>query len=292
MSQPRFKVLTSGDTPADLMTMMVIERATGRCLGAVGASFFRPWVFPLYTPSGLTVLQEFPYEHPWHNGIFVAQHPVNIGERSANFWAVPLMRDFNDHLMTRIGRQNVQGEPDIEVEDERVTFTFRSIWRDEHEEPVLDEVRTVRFRALPDATVVDVTSRKLAAYGALEFPQTKFGSVGVRAEPRLLPPLGGAILADGGRRGEETLVDAQPESDFLAYEGQWPGQGTFGVCMVLPNPELRGPWFACDWGMAVYNPTYFAGLQVPKDAEWTVFLRVIAYDGPLTPTRAAEWQGM
>ena len=44
-------------------THMVVEAATGRCLGAVGANYYSTWVFPLYTPAGLTVVRaKRPYE--------------------------------------------------------------------------------------------------------------------------------------------------------------------------------------------------------------------------------------
>src|SRR5688500_13898876 len=74
-----FDVLVNRPGPGNPATQMVVERATGRFLGAFGTSFYRSWVFPLYTPSGLTVLQEFAYDHPFHNGLFVAQHPVHAG---------------------------------------------------------------------------------------------------------------------------------------------------------------------------------------------------------------------
>ena len=36
-----------------------------------------------------------------------------------------------------------------------------------------------------------MTSEKIATYGAATYPQTKFGSIGIRVEPRLLPVMGG-----------------------------------------------------------------------------------------------------
>ena len=46
----------------DQFGYLVTDPATGRCLGGVGANHYRPWVFPLYTPSGLTV--NFPLTTP------------------------------------------------------------------------------------------------------------------------------------------------------------------------------------------------------------------------------------
>jgi len=48
-----------------------------------------------------------------------------------------------------------------------------------------------------------MASLKTAAYGPAEFARSKFGSIGVRVEPRLLPALGGQVVSclDGNLRG-------------------------------------------------------------------------------------------
>jgi len=147
-----YRILQNSPGPGNPSAHLVCDGRTGRVLGGVGANFYRPWVFPLYTPAGLTVIQEFPYDHPFHNGIFVGQHPVNAGGRTGNFWAMPLRRSFDDAIQTKVGRMDVQGQPAADVGEEGVCFTFRSIWRDEDEQPLLDETRTIEFRATADAT--------------------------------------------------------------------------------------------------------------------------------------------
>ena len=67
-------------------TYMVIESASGRCLGGFGSNTQRSWVFPFYTPSGHTVIQEYAFDHPFHNGFFVGQSPVIVGGREGQFW--------------------------------------------------------------------------------------------------------------------------------------------------------------------------------------------------------------
>jgi len=196
-----------------------------RLLGAYGTNFWRSWIYPFYTPSGRTVVENFPFDHPFHNGIFVGQNPVKVGEREANFWAFPVKRGHDDHIMKKMGRMDPQGEPTAEVTDDGVRFALQSIWRDEQEAPLIDEQRTVLLRALPDATLCDMTSRKTAAYGAAEFARTKFGSLGARVEPRLLPALGGQVIGciDGElRRGTADEVANQKACDAVAYENDVP----------------------------------------------------------------------
>jgi len=272
-------------------------KAGNRVLGAYGTNFWRSWVYPFYTPSGRTVVENFPFDHPFHNGIFVGQNPVKVGNREGNFWAFPVKRSHGDHIMKKMGRMDPLGEPISEVADASVRFALKSIWRDEQEQPLVDEERTVLLRALPDATVCDMTSRKTAAYGGVEFAGTKFGSIGARVEPRLLRALGGQVIGCVSgelRRGTADEVANGKPCDAVAYENDVPGIGVFGIClMILDNsasPERRGPWFIRDYGMAMFNATLNEGIAVPKGGTWTAALRVVAYDGALTADRLAAWR--
>ena len=286
MTGPRYKVTVNE------RTHMVVECATGRWLGACGANFYRPWVFPLYTPRGSTVVREFPFDHPFHNGVFVGQQPVLAAGRTGNLWAAPPPRSFDDEVSKDVGRMDLpEGQPEVSIAADGVRFTFRSVWRDGQERPVIDEVRTIALRAVDDATVCDVTSEKIAAYGLAEYPRTKFGAVGARVEPRLLPLLGGVIIADAGRRGGAEVVH-EGESDFVAYENDQPGVGRFGLLMHILDEAVRGPWFIRDYGMAMYNPTWARSVRRAEGESWTVSLRVVAYDGALTEERARTWLGV
>jgi hypothetical protein len=243
------------------------------------------------------VIQEYAYDHPFHNGAFVAQYPVQVGERVGNFWVTPPRRGFHDPVYAKVGRVDAAMPPTVGISGEVITFTVNSVWRDENEEPLIDEVRTVSFRALEDATVCDMASRKVAAYGAVEFGKTKFGSIGARVEPRLLPSLGGQIIGclDGElHRGTADEVANDKACDAVAYENDVAGVGVYGLClMILDNSassDRRGPWFIRDYGLAMFNATRNASIVVPAGNAWTATLRVIAYDGALSAARLAAWK--
>lgn len=282
VEQARFLTVTNQ------RTHMVVERETGRCLGAFGSNFYRPWVFPLYTPAGQTVIQEFPFDHPFHTGAFVAQNPVVINGRSSNFWAMPPRRSWDDALFQDVGRIDTSNGPTTESHASGVRFALPCRWLDEDEAPILDEVRTVDLFTVNGATVCDVRSRKTATYGTVEFPQTKFGSIGIRVEPRLLPPLGGVVIADNERRGSADVVHEQ-DSTFVAYESALPGGGRFGVALSILEPNVTGPWFVRDYGMAIYNPTWREHIRIDEGQSWTIALRILAYDGDLTQDRILRW---
>jgi hypothetical protein len=243
------------------------------------------------------VVENSPFDHPFHNGIWVGQNPVKVGKREGNFWGLPVKRSHDDHIMKKMGRMDPQGEPVAEVTETGVRFTLKSIWRDDQEQPLLDEERTVVLRALPDGHICDMTSRKTAAYGAAEFPQTKFGSICMRVEPRLLPALGGRVIGclDGEFHfGTADEVANQKACDAVAYENDVPGLGVHGVCLMIldnsANPDHRGPWFIRDYGLATVNATQNEAIAVPVGGHWTAALRIVAYDGPITGERLAAWR--
>lgn len=279
------------------MGWLVVEKNTNRVLAGVGHNPHRAWTFPLNTPRGLNVAQEYAFDHPFHNGVFVGQGNVRSATRMANFWApAPDWRQPDNPIFQSLGTLKYGEAPSVTVHDDGVALEYRTTWLDCDRTPLLDERRTIRIRDLGDATACDVTSAKTAAYGDVEFGKTKFGSIGLRVQPQLLPPLGGQILAasDGKlRRGLADEVASGKACDFVAYEADVAGLGRFGVCMtILANSasERRdGPWFIRDYGMAMFNPTVQEAVQCPKGATWTCGLRVAAYDGALTPERAAAW---
>ncbi|MCG9129966.1 PmoA family protein [Candidatus Poribacteria bacterium] len=269
-------------------THLVVETNTGRCLGGIGANFYRPFVFPFYTPSGHTVIQEFAFDHPFHNGIFVGQAPVRVGDREAWFWGAPPRRSLTDRLFENLGRMDTQKEIEISLHSNGVRFQQNIVWRDANEEPLVDEIRSINLYAIDDGTVCDMTSDKIAAYGDVEYPQTKYGSIGMRVEPRLLPVMGGVVIGDNDRKGKVAIIDDNT-SKYIAYQNTLHQHGSLGVFMKILDDGLRGPWFIRDYGMALYNPTQTGSVETKSQDSWNIGLRFVAYDGELTANRAEDW---
>jgi hypothetical protein len=277
----------------DQFGFVVQHGETGRWLGGVGANYFRSWVYPLYTPHGLTVLQEFPFDHPFHNGLWVAQGPVQFGGQTVHFWPMPPERRPGESLFTHMGRIETVGLPTVETHARGVRFTLQAVWRTAEGAPVLDETRVVDLYAVEDATVCDVTTTQKATYGALDYAATKFGTICVRVDPRLTPVVGAEVIADGGRRGKAEVALQQPNA-YVAYESGNVGgnernrSGTFGILLAVPG-ERPQEWFIRDYGLATYNPMFAEPRTVAQGESLRVDLRVVAYDEALTDERAQRW---
>jgi len=289
----RYEVRTNLDGVG--ATRLVVDRETGRALGGFGSNYHRSWVYPLYAPNGATVLREFPFDHPFHTGAFVGQNPVRVAGREANYWALPVPRGAEDKIMVRIGRMDPQAPVVVHCDSTGARMSLRAIWRDENDQPLLDEIRTVLFRATPDATICEMTCELTANYGAAELPRTKYGTMGFRADERLLQALGGEIVAvaDGGLRRGGPDVAHERECDLVAYENEPPGLSRYGVALQImqnsASPERTGPWFVRDYGLMLFNPAMREGLTIDEGDTWSGTVRVVAYDGALTPGRADGW---
>ena len=291
-----FEIRRAGDN--DALGNMVMEKVTGRLLGGVGHNDLRAWCYPLNTPRGLGVTQEYAFDHQFHNGVFVAQARVVRGGVLSNFWVVhPDWRSPDSHVYNHLGQIRYRERADITPLETGYRFTYRSTWNGCDGAPVLDEVRHFDLYATDDATVCDVTSRKTAAYGELRFEANKHGSIGVRVQPQLLPPFGGEMVAGTGTELQRGLADEVAfgkERDFVAYEAQVAGLGRFGVCLqVLSNSAgdcHTGPWFIRDYGMAMFNATMNDEVVVAEGETWEAALRVVAYDGAVSAARARAWE--
>lgn len=282
---------------ADALGNMVMETATGRLLGGVGHNDLRAWCYPLNTPRGLGVTQEYPFDHAFHNGVFVAQARVVRGGVLSNFWVVhPDWRSPDAEVYNDLGQIRYRDRAQVTPLPAGYRFTYRSTWIGSDGAPVLDETRHFDLYAAADATVCDVTSRQTAAYGDLRIEANKHGTAGVRVQPQLLPPFGGRIVAGRGveiHRGSADEAAFGKERDFVAYEAEPAGLGRFGVCVLIlddtAHDRRTGPWFVRDYGLAMFNATMDDQVSIAEGDAWEIGVRVVAYDGAVSVERARSW---
>jgi hypothetical protein len=278
------------------------EAETNRLLAGIGNNHERAWVYPLHSPKGHNVVQEFPFDHPFHNGVFVGQGKVIHNDKLWNFWAP--MKDWREshnpifQHMGKIRYGHQRPEPEILADGVRVTYD--TTWGDENFFPILEEKRTYGIREVEDAVLCDVVSAKTAAHGALRFDQSKHGSIGARVHPELLPSMGGKIIVgndDDWQEGKENIV-GDGHWNFAAYETKLASGCVFGICLqVIENSAAKdsetalcGPWFLRNYGMAMFNATKSAAIDLETGETWTCGLRVAAYGGPLTRDRTQAWR--
>ena len=279
--------------------VMVVESDTDRLLGGVGHNAHRAWVFPLNTPRGLNVLQEYAYDHSFHNGIFVGQGHIERDGRVSNFWSPYAdWRNPANPIYNDIGELRY-GEPaKVEERENGFRFSYQTTWHDPDGNPLLDESRIYEIFDGGDATLCIATSAKTASYGPILFVANKHSTIGARLQPQLLPELGSRIMKGSARGLEKSTAPevSADGADYVAYEANPHGLGRFGACLSIVDnsaSERRdGPWFIREYGMAMFNANKDESISLDEGTSWTASLRAAAYDGEITDERAREWMSL
>jgi Methane oxygenase PmoA len=234
--------------------VMVIS-ALGNPVAGIGHNFFRPWLYPLYSPSGRQVLQEYPFDHPFHNGLFIGWHPIKHGGRENNFWATPPQRSDPDPMMNNLGQVRAIESSVIQSSETCIQLTQLLDWVDIDGKKLFNETRTFTLwqpGMLSHAVRMESTLTCLTA-DPIIFEHTKFAGIGVRLDPALTPALGGHFENSSGEVGRASLfhgnyfesLSVRSRNDDLELK-------------INPN-GFTAPWFVRDYGLVLLNPSSPSG---------------------------------
>lgn len=232
--------------------------------GAYTVGYCRSHVWPLYSPGGVCVIQEYPPDHVHHQGLMVGQDLIN----GHNFWAA-------GHPHHPSTRQVPEGLTKA-LEGDRVIMRQTNAWTGANGEQVMQEERTITFRPIPTETLVDIVSTRIAAFGPIHFGQTKEAGIGMRYSPELESVLGGRIESSAGGVGEAQTFDR--DADWIAVSGTISGREAGIAIMPYPDGE-RCPWFTRDYGITLYNPSRHRDLHLAQGERSVLSVRFVAFDG-------------
>ena len=274
---------------------MAYDESASRCIAGFGWNWCRPWIYPLYTPAGRQVLQEFPFDHPFHNGCFTGIHPVIHGDRSHNFWATPPQRSVEDSLLQNLGRVTLSAPPELSVVRDELHALLQLEWTGCHGEPLLYERRSLRIQSGGIANQIHIHCH-LTACVALTLPRTKFAGVGVRLDPAL-SALGEGRYAQvwGLRKNDLQAVEAWVSSaksvldvsacDATMLHGQAleaacfesaKREGGYGLLIHEVFPKV--PWFVRDYGLVLLNALQMRDEVLSGGDSFTWTATLAAYD--------------
>jgi hypothetical protein len=242
--------------------------ADGDLIGGYAANALRSYVFPLYTPGGVLVLQEAPPDHPHHQGIHVGlsidgYDLWNAGsgdrERHAQRMSIPL------------------GEIKPEIAADGVRIAHSVVWTTVDGQALLREERQIQFSRTDEFTRVRWRSTFHAAARAVHIDQTKEAGIALRVPPHWETIFGGQIRNAHGDVGEAACFDRS--SPWLNIQGS-AGNGHKAGVVFAPAPDSEPcPWFTRDYGEHLYNPSRHHAIPLDAGASFTWAVSVVAYDG-------------
>lgn len=248
----------------------------GKLLGGYNAVELRSYVFPLYTPSGVLVIQETPPDHPHHQGIWAGLEIDGHDLWNAGSFGKARHRQTNPSRLADLAPT---------IADDGVTFRHETLWETADGAPLLHEERSVRLAAGGNCTRVEWRSTFRAGDRPVTLGQTKEAGLALRVPPHWETPFGGVIRNAAGATGEAACFDS--DSPWLGIEGSAGNGQRAGVVLV---PRSRPcPWFTRDYGCHVYNPLRHAPVHLQPGETFHLALTVLAYDGSRT---VAEIDGL
>ena len=208
-----------------------------RLAAAYTITDWRPYVYPLLTPSGFAVTDEAPADHPYHQSVWISHQLVN----GHTFWI---------NGDAKIGGPTPAFGVEELPDGSAAVFRHDLVWRGPDGVPVLSERRVTAVTPTPEATLVDVLSERRPEAGAVEFGATKEAGFGIRVHDSLNEDAGGTLVNDRGQKGEAGTFDQ--DADWIDYWGQ-PGDRAAGLAL-FPNPaNPRHPWFTRSYGIVLAN---------------------------------------
>ena len=277
--------LPSGATAGARRTWI---KRDGRPIAALSQNAYRAYIYPLFTPSGVSVTAESPIDHPHHNSVTIgADHFdclfVYDGHRTErgtyNFY---VNETFQGRATGRIASVSIDSE---EVSDDTLRIVQRLEWQGPVEwgaperRVLANETRTIDMSARPKSPTSSTSAH------AWNLP-TGTSSSALPATPTS-PSVWrtGCGFVDGGN-----IVDADGRSnvqDINANSAAWvdmsatgPHGREVGVTVVRHPSPLPAGWYAHEWGTVAVNPFLHQEQSIKCGETLELGVTVAAHDGP------------
>ncbi len=252
--------------------------------------FAKPFCFPLVGPNGKVLTRGFPVEpkegetkdHPHHKGFWVAHGDVN----GHDLWSE---RGKIRHLA-------------FEAVESGTVFGLlrtRHEWLGSDGRKLCDVVQELRFSALPNLRIIDLTQTFLATESDVVFGDTKEGFVAIRIPDELTLSRGtGRILLATGERDRNAWGKRAP---WCLYYGTIEGEPVaIGFFDHPQNRSFPNPWHVRDYGLFANGPFGRKDFGLPpedvgrlaKGEQLTLRYRIVLLSYHPTPEEMeALWAG-
>jgi hypothetical protein len=246
--------------------------------------FVRPFFYPVLAADGTEVtsdqLRTNPKEHPHHRSIWVGHGDVN-GIDHWSFAQKPAPPRQRHIKFDQVGEEG---------------FVEELIWDDLQGQPLLNEVRTVRFIPYSDGSrAIDMTVKLTAATGEVNLADTKeAGLCAVRVAKSISdkPTLTNSTGAEAHNTKEEAQKIWGKPADWCDESGDIGGK-PYGIAIFdhPSNPRHPTTWHARTYGLVAPNefglhefdkknvPAHAGDLKIAKGESATFRFRVIIHGG-------------
>ena len=212
--------------------------------------YIRPFMGPVYATNGESFTRFTPFhpEHPHQRSVFIGIGDVNgvdcWNEEGENKGKMIL----SDVLQTEDG--------------ETATVSVRLAWRAvDTDEPLVDEIRTLKFAHVENGIAVSVHLQFIASYGDVTFGQTKeAGPLGIRVADVLRADREGVFVNSEGGVNEDACWGK--DAKWCNYMGRLAGK-TVGIAAFDCGTNSHYPtaWHVRNYGLLAANNLLFKSAE-------------------------------
>jgi len=267
----------------------------GRPIAGFNQSARRTYVYPVLTPSGISVTNERPEsDHPFHQSLTVGNDYFFTYQTSA----AGRFEDPGMCFYTNSPEMRGRGEGRIittthnectELDADHLEIVIRTQWQGPEEgyapkyrRVVAEEIRTLNIRPGTGANIIDVRSQLRPTQWDLRLGPSRHGYFTLRVADhlRVVDPsgekVGGRLIDAEGRENEEVCWQ---HADWVDYYGTDSEGHTAGIA-VFQYPSLgNSAWYAATYGSIRVNPFRKKAALVARGEEIDLAIRIVAHDG-------------
>jgi len=245
---------------------------------------YKPYVKQLFTPGGINVLLDSPYDHKHHRGLMFAVEAQDVG-----FWAEETNngRQVHRSFKTRaVPHDSVNGVAMVDELD----------WLNPAGEKLVHEVRTLEAHAGPETDATLLTWRTRLASAVKDKPLGLKGAhyygLGMRFV-RAMDKGGQFIFPNNIRfetlvRGDEHVTPAE----WCAYTARTEGKDVTVAMFNAPsNPRKAAHWFTMTKPFAYISATlnlYREPLTLEQGKTLDLCYGVALWDGKVSPEKIGQ----
>ena len=259
----------------------------GRPIAALSQNDYRAYIYPLFTPNGVSVTAESPIDHPHHNSVTVGAdhfdclfvydgHRIERG--TYNFY---VNETFQGRATGRITSVSIDSE---ETDDDTLRLVQRLEWQGPIEwgapyrRTLATETQTIDIRASDTSNILDIRSQLKPTDWDIVIGPTRHAYFTVRMADGLRVVDGGKIADADGR---STVLEINANSAaWVDMSATGPHGHEVGVTVVAhPNPFPTG-WYAHEWGTVAVNPFLNQEQTIRCGDALELAFSVAAHDGP------------
>lgn len=241
-----------------------------------GPDLWKPYLHPIYSPSGALLTADAPAHAPGHRGVFFGWADVN----GVDFW--------NEGRASELpqGRITTDGNTvEIEHEDDRINLHARHLWQKPGGETLLEERRTLSA-LIPEEEGWQVLDWKSEFHAPAE--EVTLGNVqkamglSYCASEDLA---GGRFMNSRQQEDKATNGRAAEWCDFYGPDRTGPHSGGLAIMAWRRNPHPRPEFFTAPEPLGFMSAAfaYRAPFSIPAGETVRLLYRIVLHDGPGDP---------